>query len=180
MVEAAGLVLGRRRSVLDGFKQLDARRIRSLRTRIHGNYHLGSVLRARCDYIIIDFAGEPALPLAQRTVKHSPLKDVASMLRSFSHAAYAALMNYAARRPEDLANLIPWARLWERSTASAFLRAYRETSENANYLPTAADDFRQLLQAYVAEKVVNELLYELNNGRGLVRIPLEGILSLPL
>jgi maltose alpha-D-glucosyltransferase/alpha-amylase len=180
VVETAGLVLGRRWSVLDGVKQLDARRIGSVRTRVHGNYHLGTVLRARSDYVIIDFEGEPTLPLAQRRAKHSPLKDVASMLRSFSYAAYATLMTYAARRPEDLGSLIPWARLWERSTAGAFLRAYRETSANANYLPAAPDDFRQLLQAYVTERALNELLYELNNRRGLVRIPLEGILSLPL
>jgi len=179
-IEPAGLVLGRRRRVLEHFKDLDAKRIQSLRTRIHGNYHLGNVLRVKTDYLIIDFEGESTLSLTQRRAKHSPLKDVASMLRSFSYAVYATLMNYTTRRPEDLGSLIPWARLWERSTAGAFLRAYRETAADAEYLPASPEDFRQLLQAYVMDKALYELMYELSNRPAWVRIPLEGILSLPL
>jgi maltose alpha-D-glucosyltransferase/alpha-amylase len=89
-------------------------------------------------------------------------------------------MNYTARRPEDLARLMPWAQLWERSVASAFLRAYRETAAGAAYLPADPGDFRQLLRAYLADKVLSELLYEMNNRPAWVRIPLEGILSLPV
>ncbi|HEY3937694.1 MAG TPA: maltose alpha-D-glucosyltransferase [Bryobacteraceae bacterium] len=179
-VEAAGLVLGRRRQILDSFKRLDGRRIGALRTRIHGNYYLGQVLRVKTDYLILDFAGEPARSLAERRAKQSPLKDVAGMLRSFSYGAYATLMNYTTRRPEDLASLIPWARLWERSVAGVFLRAYRETSGNAGHLPGDPDDFRQLLEAYLLDKALYELLYELSNRPAWVRIPLEGILALPL
>ena len=102
------------------------------------------------------------------------------MVRSFSYAAYAALMTYAGRRPETWDSLLPWARLWERSTAGVFLQAYREASANANYLPGAADEFQALLQAHLTDKALNELLHELNNPQGSVRIPLEGILSLPL
>ena len=180
VVEVAGLVLARRRRILDSFTRLDARDIRALRTRIHGNYYLGQVLRVKTDYIIRDFEGEPARPLLHRRAKHSPLKDVAGMLRSFSYGAYVTLMNYTARRPEDVAKLMPWARLWERSTVGAFLRAYRETAGNAEYLPSDPADFRQLLQAYLLDKALYELLYELNNRPAWVRIPLEGILSLPL
>jgi maltose alpha-D-glucosyltransferase/alpha-amylase len=180
VVEPAGLVLGRRRWVFDGLNRLDARPIRALRTRIHGNYHLGNVLRAKNDYIIVVSEGEPTVPLAQRRAKQSPLKDVAGMLRSFSYAAYATLMAYTARRAEDLASLTPWARLWISSAASAFLRAYRETAETADFLPADPQDFRELLQAYVVDRALHELLYELNNRPTWARIPLEGILSLPL
>ena len=100
------------------------------------------------------------------------------MLRSLSYCAYAALMNYAARRPVDLGNLIPWARLCERAAAGAFLRAYRDTAANAAYLPADAEDFRLLLRAYLMDKAFHELLYELDNRPAWVRIPLEGILSL--
>ena len=180
VTEAAGLALGRRRRILEFFRQLDGRQTRALRTRIHGNYHLGTVLRVKTDYIIIDFEGDPSLPLARRLAKHCPLKDVASMVRSFSYGAYATLMNYIARRPVDLGSLIPWARLCERSAAGAFLHAYREASANADYLPFDSEDFRLLLQAYVMDRALHELLYELDNRPAWVRIPLEGILSLSL
>jgi maltose alpha-D-glucosyltransferase / alpha-amylase len=180
VVEPAGLVLGRRRWVFDGLNRLDGRPIRALRTRIHGNYHLGNVLRAKNDFIIVTSEGEPAAPLAQKRAKQSPLKDVAGMLRSFSYAAYATLMAYTTRRPKDLASLTPWARLWTGSAASAFLRAYRETAATANFLPADPQDFRELLQAYIVDRALYELLYELNNRPTWVRIPLEGILSLPL
>jgi maltose alpha-D-glucosyltransferase/alpha-amylase len=100
------------------------------------------------------------------------------MLRSLSYGPYATLINYAARRPADLASLIPWARLCERSAAAAFLHAYRETAANADFLPADSEDFRLLLQAYVMDKALQELLYELDNRPTWVRIPLEGILSL--
>src|SRR6266571_7497751 len=79
------------------------------RIRIHGDYHLGQVLRVRMDFVILDFEGEPARPLAVRRSKQCPLKDVAGMLRSFGYAAYAGLKNYAARHPEYLTRLEPWA-----------------------------------------------------------------------
>jgi maltose alpha-D-glucosyltransferase / alpha-amylase len=180
LVEVAGLVLARRRQVVESFGQLDNRQMRALRTRIHGNYSLAQVLRVKSDYIIVDFDGEPARPLSERRAKQSPLKDVAGMLRSFSYAAHVTLMNYTARRPEDLARLGPWARLWERSAAGAFLRAYRETAGGAAYPPADPADFRQLLRAYLADRVLSELLFELNNRPAWVRIPLEGILSLPV
>jgi maltose alpha-D-glucosyltransferase/alpha-amylase len=180
VVETAGLALGRRRRVFDFFKQVDARQIRAFRNRIHGNYHLGNVLRVKSDYVIINFEADPSLPLAQRRVKQSPLKDVASMLRSFSYGAYATLLNYTARRPVELGNLIPWARLCERAAAGAFLHAYRESAGPADYFPDDPDSFRLLLQAYVMDKALNELLYELENHPAWVRIPLEGILSLSL
>ncbi len=102
------------------------------------------------------------------------------MLRSFSYGAYATLMNYAARRGEDITRLEPWARLWERSTAAEFLRAYRENTQGTEFLPPNSRDFRTLLGAYQLEKALYELVYELNNRPTWVRIPLLGILSLPL
>jgi maltose alpha-D-glucosyltransferase/alpha-amylase len=147
---------------------------------VHGDYHLGQVLRVKTDYVILDFEGEPARPLAERRAKHSPLKDVAGMLRSLSYAAYAGLINYTARRPEDLERLEPWARLWERSSGAEFLRAYRETAAGAAFLPPEENDFRRLLSAHWLDKALYELSYELNNRPSWIRIPLMGILSLPL
>ena len=102
------------------------------------------------------------------------------MLRSFGYAAHVSLMGYTARRPEDLDQLQPWAQLWERSTSAEFLRAYRETAQAAEFLPSDPCCFRGLLAAYLLDKALYELTYELNNRPAWVRIPLIGILSLPL
>jgi len=178
VIELAALLLSRRRRILEHFRSLSADHLRAQRIRIHGDYHLGQVLRVKTDFVILDFEGEPARPLAYRRTKQSPLKDVAGMLRSFSYSAYAALRNYTSRRPEDLTRLEPWAQLWERSTAAEFLRAYREATQTAAFLPSDKAAFRQLLDMHLLDKALYELKYELNNRPTWVRIPLVGILSL--
>jgi maltose alpha-D-glucosyltransferase / alpha-amylase len=178
VLELAGVALGKRRQIVDrlGLKVQD--RDYGKRIRTHGDYHLGQVLRTRNDFVIIDFEGEPARPLAQRRAKHSPLKDVAGMLRSFSYAANATLMTYTTRHPEDFESLEPWASLWERTVSAEFLSAYREATAGSDILPAAEEDFRRLLDACLLEKAMYELMYELNNRPTWVRIPLVGILAL--
>ena len=180
VLERAGLVLSRRTLVLDRFRRLSANEIHALRTRIHGDYHLGQVLRSKGDFVILDFEGEPARSLAERRTKQSPLKDVAGMLRSFSYAAFSALLKYSSRRPEDFQRLEPWAHLWEQSVSSAFLRTYCEHARGVEVVPSEPLMFQQLLEAYAIDKAFYELVYELNNRPSWVMIPLTGILSLPL
>jgi len=177
-VEAAGLALSRRGALLGKFRALDAVRSPGQWTRIHGDYHLGQVLRSKGDFVILDFEGEPARPLAERRVKHSPLKDVAGMMRSFSYAAFVALTKYTTRRPEDFAQLESWARLWESSVSGDFLRAYREVIGYSPVVPSAREEFDALLQIYILDKALYELVYELDNRPAWIRIPLHGILSL--
>jgi maltose alpha-D-glucosyltransferase/alpha-amylase len=147
--------------------------------RIHGDYHLGQVLRSRGDYVILDFEGEPARSLAERRAKQSPLRDVAGMLRSFSYAAHAAHNAFAQRRPDDAKYLERWATLWQNSVSTEFLRAYDATirAKDPVLIPQPAQA-QLLLDAYLLEKSLYELLYELNNRPTWVRIPLAGILSL--
>jgi maltose alpha-D-glucosyltransferase/alpha-amylase len=178
VVEIAASLLSRRRQILDHFGTLNGDFQRTQRIRIHGDYHLGQVLRAKTDFVILDFEGEPARPLAVRRSKQCPLKDVAGMLRSFGYAAYAGLMNYTARHPEDVTRLEPWAQLWERSAAAEFLHAYREAAQGADFLPPRDVDFRKLLNVFLLDKALYEVLYELNSRPAWVRIPLMGIMSL--
>jgi maltose alpha-D-glucosyltransferase / alpha-amylase len=178
-VEQAALVLARRREFLNRLQLAAGEAGQGMRIRIHGDYHLGQVLRVKADYVILDFEGEPSRPLAERRAKQSPLKDVAGMLRSFSYAGYATLMNWSARRGEDATRLEPWARLWERSAAVEFLRGYREATAGADFLPANPATFRRLLEGFRLSKALYEVLYELNNRPAWVRIPLMGILSFP-
>ena len=180
VVEIAAAVLSRRTRILGHFEALTPEAFRAWRIRVHGDYHLGQVLRVKTDFVILDFEGEPARPLADRRAKQCPLKDVAGMLRSFSYAAYSSLINYTTRHSEDIASLEPWAQLWERCVSTEFLHAYRETAHGAEFLPADADDFRNLLDVFFVDKALYEVLYELNARPEWVRIPLMGIMSLQL
>ena len=173
------------RDVLDGrariaarFADLTALGAGASKIRIHGDYHLGQVLWSEGDFVIFDFEGEPARPLAARRSKQSPLKDVAGMLRSFSYAAYAALFITTANLPADFDRLEPWARLWERWCASAFLRGYLEAAGDGPLLPADETDLGRLLEAFLLDKALYEAQYQLNNRPDWLRIPLWGMLPL--
>jgi maltose alpha-D-glucosyltransferase/alpha-amylase len=178
VVGNAGLVLSHRRSLLERFQHLEHLDVGASLIRIHGDYHLGQVLCVRNDYVILDFEGEPARPLAERRTKQTALKDVAGMLRSFSYAAYEGLMNHVARRPEDFAQLEPWATLWERWISAAFLKSYLARSAGASFLPANNRHLEKLLEVLVLDKALYELRYELNHRPSWLRIPLWGILRL--
>ncbi len=186
VADNAALVLSRRLDLFSRARAIAAANPAEAgqRIRIHGDYHLGQVLRAHDDYVILDFEGEPARSLAARRAKQSPLKDVAGMLRSFSYAAYAGLNAFSQRRPPnneaDARNLEAWARLWQNAVSTEFLHAYQLTitASNPNLIPHPTQA-QLLLNAYLLDKALYELLYELDNRPTWVRIPLLGILTLP-
>jgi trehalose synthase-fused probable maltokinase len=147
------------------------------RCRIHGDYHLGQVLCTNHDFVIIDFEGEPARSLSERRAKRSPLQDVAGMLRSLYYAAYVPILD-DANDIKKRETLLPWARSWQMWVSATFLKTYLETSGSAPYLPRDRSELEVLLYAYVLDKAVYELGYELNHRPHWVVIPLEGICSL--
>ncbi|HUP63416.1 MAG TPA: maltose alpha-D-glucosyltransferase [Thermoanaerobaculia bacterium] len=162
------------RAVLDG--RIDAQRIR-----IHGDYHLGQVLYTGNDFVVIDFEGEPARPLSERRIKRSALRDVAGMMRSFHYAPYAVVFGTAPGsyvRTEDLGALESGAQFWYRWVAAAFLRAYLAEASKGRFLPSRAEHVDVLLGAYLIEKALYEIVYELNNRPDWVRIPVRGLLDL--
>ena len=142
--------------------------------RTHGDYHLGQVLKTRDGFVIIDFEGEPARPLAERRAKLSPLRDVAGMLRSLDYAAHAV----AFRRPEaDRARALAALTAWEKLAREAFLDGYRRAvaGSAAPLVPESESDFRRACAAFELEKAGYELRYELDNRPDWVAIPLAGI-----
>jgi trehalose synthase-fused probable maltokinase len=156
----------------------------AMRTRIHGDYHLGQVLYTGSDFVIIDFEGEPARPIAERSVKLSPLQDVAGMLRSFHYAAFASVfaasIGVDARdaHGEDARQRLKAAQVWYLCVAAHFTRAYLNEAGRASFNPASAEQLATLLRLHLLEKAVYELNYELNNRPDWVRIPLAGISSL--
>jgi trehalose synthase-fused probable maltokinase len=176
--EKAAEIAARERDILGRFQTGLSAPLDAMRVRIHGDYHLGQVLYTGCDFVIIDFEGEPARSLAERRVKQSPLQDVAGMLRSFHYAAFAPLLAPSANHsisPKRMANMSRWAEAWSRCAANRFLGQYYETSGAAPFLPAGAQARAKLLEVYLLGKAVYELGYELNNRPAWVGIPLEGI-----
>ncbi len=159
-------------------EELPGATINADKIRVHGDYHLGQVLWSMNDYILLDFEGEPAKSLELRRAKHSPIKDVVGMLRSYDYASYAALFSFTQDRPEDFPKLAPWARLWHAWTSAAYLRAYLATAGEASFLPRSIATQSLLLRAYLLDKALYELQYELNNRPDWVRIPLQAVLQL--
>ena len=189
--DRAALLLSKRAVLIERSRSISKLPAAGQRIRIHGDYHLGQTLRTSAkdgekgsgDFFLLDFEGEPARPLSQRRRKQSPLKDVAGMLRSFSYAAFAGVKafhdaNPEGSQPSDAAILSKWAQAWQTCASAEFLHGYRETiARNQDLLPSPREA-QALLDGFVLEKALYELLYELNNRPAWIHIPIAGILSL--
>ncbi len=168
--------------MIDGLHVLE--REGCCKTRCHGDYHLGQVLKTGDDYMLLDFEGEPARTLAERRAKHSPLKDVAGMLRSYNYAAYAALLEvWEARRSDEAerVELEGWALAWEAAARTAFLRGYVEATrlhDGPRFVPVDDAAFHQVVRIFEVEKAFYELEYEFNNRPTWVAVPASGLSSM--
>lgn len=171
-------LLAKEKEILGRLSRLTNKKIDSMKIRIHGDYHLGQVLCTGNDFIIIDFEGEPARSISERRLKRSALRDVASMIRSFHYPAYAILYNKKTYTEQEIRDLEPWAEAWYSYIASAFLKSYFDTVNTASFIPTNLKELEMMLDAYLIEKAIYEIGYELNNRPDWLAIPLKGIKNL--
>ncbi len=166
-IEDAASLLAQRRKIEAVAKQLVSLppHEAGMWTRIHGDFHLGQVLRTKDDFVILDFEGEPIKSLEERRRLQSPLRDVAGMLRSFSYVAGA--------HEREQSSAASWIHQWQTSIAEAYLDRYLK---ERNLAHGPAD--QTILRAYVLEKALYELQYELNHRPDWTYIPLRGVLEI--
>jgi maltose alpha-D-glucosyltransferase/alpha-amylase len=174
-------VLERESDMQAVFTRLRDSRIEAHRTRIHGDFHLGQALHAGRDFVIIDFEGEPSRSPTERRIKKSPLVDVAGMLRSFQYAERVGLDNLADRglvSDEERSDYERAGHVWSSWVSARFVAGYFDTLAELpgpNVLQTSPEDRRVLLDAFVLEKALYEIRYELNNRPHWAAIPLDGM-----
>jgi maltokinase len=123
---------------------------------VHGDYHLGQVMRTDAGWYVLDFEGEPARPLAERSRPTSPIKDVTGMLRSF---AYASAVGLRSRTADELERLGPLAMAWESHNRAAFLDGYQSEPGIEELMPADAD-MATVTEAYELDKALYEFEYE--------------------
>jgi maltokinase len=147
-----------------------------LAIRIHGDYHLGQVLRTDSGWTVLDFEGEPRRPVEHRRRRHSPLRDVAGMLRSLDYAAAVALLERI--RPTDPAwdHLQAHGRTWAAANREAFWATYVERTSGSTLLPDAGAALT-LRRAFEIQKAVYEVGYELAHRPQWVSVPLSFLLE---
>ena len=178
---AARTVLGHWEDVLGRFKSVIDLQITAMRIRCHGNYHLEEVLYTGKDFVALDFEGEPNRLLSERRMKRSPLRDIASMIQSFHYVSQVALRNQIETgliRPENQATMQLWAKFFHAWVSVAFLQQYVATAGDAPFLPKTHQEMQVLLDAFLLEKAVYELGYELEHRPDWVEIPLQRVVAL--
>jgi maltose alpha-D-glucosyltransferase/alpha-amylase len=176
VIPEADALLSRREILL---KRIDAAvpgPLRGLKTRHHGDYHLGQVLLKRNDFIIVDFEGEPGRPLAERRVKHSPLRDVAGMLRSFTYARRTGMQRCTVQSADDCSRWDALLDKWETDVRSLFIATYDTIARPAG-LYQSLEEAQPLLTLFEVEKALYETRYELGNRPDWASIPLRSLIT---
>ena len=168
-------LIGKRRQLSQAVRRLRSAEGALLKTRVHGDFHLGQVLVAQGDAVIIDFEGEPARGLAERRAKTTPLKDVAGLLRSFDYAAaMLPLESPMADMPSSERRLAALD-LWQREATAAFLDSYHSVADAQSHPWLRTTGEQEVMDIFLIEKVAYEINYELANRPAWLQVPLRGL-----
>ncbi len=178
-------IIEHRNLLMDRFRLLREKKINAMRTRIHGDYHLGQVLYTGSDFIIIDLEGTPSRSISERRIKRSPLRDVAGMIRSIHYAAYVGLQKTGVPmegekggEKEVYRALEGAASTWYKYCSAAFLKSYLEAVSGTGIVPKDKASLKILLEAFLIERAIHELNYEVSCRPELAAIPIAGLKDL--
>lgn len=173
-------LLDKQRELENKISGLQNKKLTARKMRIHGDYHLGQVLYTGNDLSIIDFEGEPVMPLSERKLKKSPLQDVAGMIRSFHYASLWGFQLFKQFRGESALAVKPYCTQWYKILKDHFISSYSETLSQSKpeLVPEDIEDFNTLLSAHLIQKAAYELYYEMQNRPDKVMIPIMGLSEL--
>jgi maltose alpha-D-glucosyltransferase/alpha-amylase len=172
---ATAVVMDGQERALGVFREVLTCAVGAIRIRCHGNLHLAQLLTVGDDLLFVDFEGEPGRPVYERRLKHSPLLDAASMIRSFDYAADAAIRGLAGSTGSTDEASAGRARDWRRRVSSLFLETYTAAVQDTNLLPADPRRARALLDAYLLERTFFELGAELSGEAQSLAVPLGAI-----
>jgi maltose alpha-D-glucosyltransferase/alpha-amylase len=149
---------------------IDAKKIRH-----HGDFHLGQMLVAKEDVVIIDFEGEPRRSMEQRRRKAPAARDVAGLIRSIDYSATAALVRALEAAPDEQGKIAEALERWRESAVAAILSSYQESMVDPRLWPRDPASASRLLDFFLLEKVLYEIEYELGHRPDWLRVPLTGM-----
>ena len=155
--EDADRLLNQRAAVMTAVETVVPETLKTIKTRCHGDYHLGQVVVARDDFVVIDFEGESGRPLKERRAKHPPLRDVAGMLWSIYAVAWEVLFRYAAEKPGTLESLKPLVEAWERAATDTFIEGYEQALVDNPAVLENPETRNRLLALFLFEKVFSDI-----------------------
>ena len=178
LLELGQQFLAREKDLYRRFEPLLSLKMTAQRQRIHGAYHLANLLWTGKDYVVVDFDGDQSRPLPERRRKRSPLRDVASMIRSFDYASSMALRDESVVREADRAIAEPWTKLWNTWVTAAFLGSYLEGMGGSVAMPRARPELELLLDTQLLEKALDELGAELGSREDWAFVSLRALLEM--
>ena len=164
--------------VLARFEPVRTRKFDFLRIRVHGDLHLGQVLWTGRDVVFIDFEGEPARPIGERTIRRSPLVDVAGLVRSLDYAGRQAVLTAVQRgvaTGPERQRLEAWRAAWTTHMTEVLVASYARAVEGTGLVPSDPSDTRLLLDLYVLDKALYEVRYEAANRPAWIGWPLAAV-----
>jgi maltose alpha-D-glucosyltransferase/alpha-amylase len=177
LAELSHQLLSREKDLYARFEPLLHKKLTASRGRIHGEYHLGNVLWTGKDFVVVDFGQNPSRPLPERRRKRSPLRDVATMLRSFDFAATLALRDPATVREMERGAAEQWAKLWATWTSAAFLSAYLEASVDSPFVARDRAELWLHLDTLLLERALDDLGTELGRRENFAFAALRSLLD---
>ena len=176
--EEVTALFNRRDEILTTLKRIYNKKLDVVKIRIHGNYHLKHVLLTGRDLAIKDFTGNPERPFSERRLKRSPLRDVATMILSLHYVAHEGFLGTSQVQQAELQTLMPFASMWAHYMSGFFVKAYLETVQESNFIPKEKTDLDVMLQTYMLERALKDLVSELDNRPEWVPVPLHIIQSI--